>query len=209
MLRVGANTFSRYEVFMSTFQKKATNTDTGDFELPPIGMHPASLVSLIDLGTHTREFQGKASDSQRIFLTWELCGEKDSKGAPFVVGQEFTWSLHKKAKLRALIKGFLGRDLEEGEDFDLASMVGAPAIITLSEGTTGSGKRFVEITGLAPPMKGFACPPPTLSPFLFGVGDLNSTLDDIPIPEWVPRTYGKTIVDVIKDSKEFGNLPNF
>jgi len=194
----------------SPFKKQASNSEGGDFERAPAGTHPAVLVGLIDLGTHTKTFQGKPSyDAQSLFLVWELTSEFDAKGAPFLVGQEYTYSLGKKAKLRAIVEGFAGRSLADQEEFDISEMLNKPCVATVKEGLTSTGKKFSEITGIGKPMKGLTVPTPFTTPFMFALAGCVAQADIPEIPEWVPFTYGRKVMDVIKESKEYQDLAPF
>ena len=191
------------------WKTKANNSEGGDFERPSPGMYPAVLIGLIDIGTHTHVYNGKQITGRKLFLCWELTGENDSNGQAFVIAQDYTWSLHKKANLRALIEGWFGRSLSDAEEFDIISLLGKECCLTVSEGQTPNGKKFSEIKGVGPTMKGQVVPPPTRELFAFNVGLLNSSGDAVEIPEWVPRNYGRPIVDEIKASAEFQDLPGF
>lgn len=192
------------------FRTTANNKEGGDYELPPCGTHPAVLVALIDLGTHKSTYPGKPDgERHKIMLCWELTAETDSKGENFIVGQDYTWSLGKKAHLRDVVQGFRGKDLADGEEFDLGTMLGQPCIINLTEGVSGGGKKFREIAAVNPPMRGLAVPPASRPVFAFLLSLINSTLDAIDVPEWVPRNYGRLVIDDIKASKEYLALPNF
>jgi len=193
----------------SPFAIKANSGEGGDFELPPSGMHPAVLVGLIDLGTHTREFGGEKTDQHKLYFCWELTAENDSKGQSFVVGQDYTFSLNKKAKLRGIVEGYLGRSLADGEEFDPMLMVGNPCIVNLKDGVSGSGKKYVEVGGIGKPMKGQTVPPATKEFCIFSLSQINSTIDPIDIPSWVPPIYGRAILEEIKKSHEYGRLPGF
>lgn len=188
---------------------KAKNSDGGDFDRPSPGAYPAVLVGLVDLGTHEHVFNGEKKKSRKIFLAWELTGENDSNGQPFVLGQDYTWSLHKKAKLRPVIEGWIGKSFAENEEFDIISLLGKACLLTVSEGTTSSGKSFSEIKGVGPLPRGMTAPPANHELFAFNIALLNSSLDDIPIPEWMPRNYGRLLKDDVKASEEFGILPPF
>lgn len=193
----------------SPFTKKANSGEGGDFELPPSGMHPAILVGLIDLGTHTREFNGEKTDQHKLFMVWELTAENDSKGQNFVVGQDYTFSLNKKAKLRGIVEGFLGHMLADGEDFDVALMLGQPCVLNVMEGKSGSGKKFSDVAGVGKPMKGQTVPPATREVFAFSLTMINSTADVLEIPAWVPPIYGRKIPDEIRKSQEYTKLSPF
>jgi hypothetical protein len=190
------------------FRTKATSGEGGDFELPPSGTHPAILVALIDLGTHTSTFD-PTKTRHKILLIWELTAESDSKGINFLVCQDYTWSLNSKAALREVVKGFRGKDLADGEEYDLAAMLGQPCMINLSEGVSGKGKTFIEVSSVSPPMRGLTVPPASYPPYGFVLSMINSTLDNLEIPEWVPKLYGRNVIDDIKASHEYGKLPSF
>jgi len=193
----------------SPFKISANSNEGGDFELPPSGTHCASLVALVDLGTHTREFNGEKTKQHRLFLVWELTNEADSKGQNFVVGQDYTWSLNKKAKLRGIVEGFLGRALTDGEDFDLLLMVGKPCVVTITDGVSGSGKKYANLSAVGKPMKGQTADAPTHEPFAFSLGSIYSSKDDLGVPSWMPPIYGRAIPDEIKKSHEYEALPAF
>ena len=193
----------------SAFATKATSNEGGNFELPPGGSYPAVLIGLVDLGTHTDTFNNEAKDSRKIMFVWELTSEHQENGETFVVGQAYTWSLNKKAKLRPMIEGWTGKVLSDSEEFDPLTLMGRTCVVNLTEGETGAGKKFVNVTSVTPPMKGLTVPPSTREQFVFHLSMINSALDPLPIPEWCPRVYGTEVVAKIKASHEFQKLPNF
>ena len=195
----------------SPFSRKANNSEGGDYELPPTGQQPAVLVGLIDLGTHSFTYQGKTTDAHKMAYVWELVDpdERMKDGSPFVVLADFTISLAKKAKMRAMLEGWLGRSFGDDEAFDPLTLMGRNCVLNLTEGQTGTGKKFIEVASVASPMKGYAIPPSTLQQFVFMLDNHHTALDEPPIPAWVPRLYGKTVSDEIKASYEWGQLPQF
>jgi hypothetical protein len=82
-------------------------------------------------------------------------------------------------------------------------------MICLSEGVSGNGKAFIEVASVSPPMRGLTVPPASHELFGFLLGLINSTKDTIEIPTWVPRLYGRNVIDDIRVSKEYLALPNF
>lgn len=193
---------------MPDFKTKATSGEGGDFELPPAGTHPAVLVALIDLGKHQSTFD-PTKDRHKILFVWELTAEADSKGENFLVAQDYTWSLNSKAALRTIVEGFRGKALADGEEYDLGLMLGQPCMVGLSEGTTGKGKTFMEVASVSRPVKGLTVPPATHAPWGFLLSMVNSTIDPIDVPAWVPKLYGRNVLDDIKASKEYQALPSF
>jgi hypothetical protein len=193
----------------SPFKMSASNSEGGNFELPQSGMYPAVLVGIIDLGTTTKTFGADSYERHGIYLCWELTAEFDSKGQPFIVAKDYTWSLNKKAKLRAIVEPFIGRTLADGEEYDLLELLGKPCMLSLTEGTSGSGKKYVDVSSVGKPPKGMTVPPHSKELCGFAIAMLSSNKDDTNIPSWVPPLYGKDVVDEIKRSREFGNLPAF
>jgi hypothetical protein len=188
---------------MSPFAMRASEKEFEDFELPPPGLHPAVLVSMIDLGTHSFEYQGKTNELRKVFLVWELTGEFDSGGNPFLVKQDYTLSLGKKANFRRMLEAWAGRSFGPDEDFDALVLLGKPCVVNLSLGTNKDGsKKFIEVTGVSAPMKGQAVPPASHKPFVWHMSQAEPG-NDPPIPEWVPRNYGRLVADDIKKSKEW------
>lgn len=193
----------------TAFRTKATSDQGGDFELPESGTYPAVCVGLIDLGTHENTFNGQTTKARKLFIVWELSGEHDSKGRPFVVSQSYTWSLNKKAKLRPLIEAWTGRTLADNEEVDLGDILGKPCTLTLTIGTSGAGKKFVEIGGIGKPMKGMAINPPSHEPFGFALAEQVFSDAGPEIPDWIPPNYGRKVADEIKNSEEWSNLSPF
>ena len=75
---------------------KATSSGK-DFELAPVGVHPARCYRVIDLGTQTTEWQGQTKKAHKVMLTWELLGdERMADGRPFSISKRFTASTHEK-----------------------------------------------------------------------------------------------------------------
>lgn len=191
------------------FTVTATSGEGGEFERPEPGTYPARLAAVVDLGTHTRTFQGQSKKQRRLFLVWELTGENDSKGEAFVVGQDYTFSLNAKAKFRALVEAWTGKTMADGQPFNVTEMIDKPCCVSISEGQSSTGKKFSEIASVGPVMKGLTVPELTRTPFVYTVSGENSSANDPAIPDWLPRIYGRTVVDEIKASDEWAGLPDF
>ncbi len=190
---------------MSPFGQKASNKEGEEYELPTSGLHPGILIGLIDLGTHRFEYQGKVSENRKIFLAWELTAEHDTEGNTFVVGADYTWSLHKKSNFRKMLEAWSGRTFSEDEEFDPLVLVGKPCVLNIARGQTSKGKEFVEVSGVANPMRGQTIPPNTREPFAWHLSQAQMN-EDPPIPDWMPRIYGRFVKDDIKASSEWSLL---
>ncbi len=112
----------------------------GDFEKAPLGTHLGICYRIIDLGTQHKEFDGEARIVKEVMISWELPGETMADGRPFSISGFYTDSLHEKAKLRAHLAAWRGRDFTKDElaRFDKAALLDKPALVNI--GRTESGK---------------------------------------------------------------------
>jgi hypothetical protein len=188
---------------------EATSGSGEDLELPSPGVHPAVCIGLVDLGTHDSVYQGKAGERHKILILWELVAEKKTDGDPFCVHKDFTSSLHVKSDLRKFVEAWQARSIQDGERFDLLSLVKQRCMVSLTEGKSAKGHRFVEVASCSLPMRGLNVPEPIYPDVVYCLADVNDCLTDPPIPDFVPPLYGKKIVEEIKASKEWAKLPNF
>ena len=137
------------EVHAMSWTMKATSG--GDFESPPEGTHNAVCVGLIDKGTHRREFNGEAKMRRELMISWEI-DEQRNDGKRFRVGSTYTLSFNEKAKLRQHLEAWRGKKMGDGEDFDLAAILGKPCMLTLAKNDRG----YVNVVGVAGLPKGMA-----------------------------------------------------
>ena len=193
----------------SPWTTKASSGEGGNYELPAPGSYPAVCVGIIDLGTHQETFQGETKSQHQIMFIWELTNEIDSKGKNFVVAQSYTWSLNNKAKFRGVVEGWTGKSLGDGEEFEVIQLMGRACVLTLVQGSSATGKAYIKVNQVVAPMKGLQVPQASLESFAFHLSMINSGLDDLNIPDWVPYHFGKPVTEKIKASQEFQSLPNF
>lgn len=151
----------------------AENKGGGNKVLAPAGTHVARCYSMIEIGTITEDVMGEQKTMKKVRVSWELPNElhtfDDSKGEqPLAVHKEFTLSFHEKATLRKYLESWRGKQYTEDEAkrVDVSKLIGAPCMVTLMHKTSKSGNAYVEITGIAPVMKGMTCPPAINEPVL-------------------------------------------
>ncbi len=193
---------------MSPFGQKVDNTSGEDFEHAPPGLHQATLIALIDLGTHKEMYNGKTNIARKIFVCWELASEFQSDGKPFVIGQEYTWSLKgDKAKWKLMIEGWRGRKFQDEEEFDPVVLLNQPCNVTLTEGETQKNKKkYVRVTAVAQLMKGQPPKSPVNAAFAWHLSTWGDPKAYPPIPEWCPPVYGDTVAVKIKASEEWRTI---
>lgn len=113
------------------------DTGGGTFEQAPAGTHIARCIKLIDIGTHTNEYQGQTNVRRQVIIGWELPEELlqtgDYAGQPFALSRFYTMSLSEKANLRKDLAAWRGRDFttEELAGFDLKNILGAPCMLSV------------------------------------------------------------------------------
>lgn len=184
------------ESFMRTMKAASSGAD---FEACPAGNHAAVLLGIVDLGTQKESFQGQLKEVEKLFLVWEVM-EKDAQGKHFVIGREYTRSLHEKAGLRKLIESWRGKKLDEGESFDPGKLIGKPCLLTVLN-EEKSGKTFHSVGGVSAMPKGMAVPKATYPTFSFDIAE--NDIDDFPMHSWMPWSYGRTIHTIAQLSPEW------
>lgn len=116
-----------------------------EFAQAPVGTHMAICVSVIDIGTQEREWQGKKKWSRQVVLGWELPdelipeGHGDFSGKPFFVSRFYTASIGEKATLRKDLVNWRGQEFTEKEldGFAIKNVLGKPCLITLTKNEAG------------------------------------------------------------------------
>jgi hypothetical protein len=171
------------------------------FDPVPKGNHVARLYQIIHIGTVPTTWQGETRMSNKVRLTFELCNEQkvfkegdDPK--PYSISREFTFSMGKKAALRAFIEGFGGTALHDDEaySFDIEKLLGEACLLNVVHAER-EGVTYANIAGASPLPKGLEAPP------LFNEAkliDVNSaSFEEIEaLPEFLR--------DKIKSSEEYG-----
>jgi hypothetical protein len=149
-------------------------------EPAPIGAHNSVACQVIDLGTQEPN-DPKFQAARKVQLAFELVDEKTEEGSPFVVYKSYTFSASSKSNLSKDLKAWLG--IKEPEDFDLADVLGKPALINIEhkEKKNGSGIRadISSITPLPKSMKAKKGTEPLKALFLDESFD-EDTFNDLP-----------------------------
>lgn len=154
----------------------ASDSGGGEFQQAPIGNHVARCIRLTDLGTQHGEYQGKPNVRNQVLVTWELCEEKMDDGKPFIVSHFYTNSLNEKATLRAHLEAWRGRAFsqEELKKFDLASILGAPAMVNVIHNDQGKAR----VSAVAKLPKNMKAPEPSNKPSAFWIDEWDQAAFD-------------------------------
>ena len=161
----------------------------------PAGMHVATCYYVVDVGTHHFNWQGEAKSNRKVYLGFEVHGERitipakdgePEKDLPRAISQDYTISLDKKSNLRKVLDSWRGKAFtpEELKGFDLKNILGAPCMLNLAHSVCG---QYANIIGVVPMMKGMPTPDAENPPLLFSVGDLKDANADWPenMPKWL------------------------
>lgn len=144
---------------------KAPYTSTNRV-LVPEGTMLARIIEIVYIGTVKTQWQGQEKEVPKLRLTWELPTEKHvfkegEAEKPFVISQEYTHSMGKKANLRPLTEAIIGTSLTDDEafNFDHDNLLGLPCQITVIHEDKETGT-YAKVSAVSQLLKGVACPPP-------------------------------------------------
>lgn len=124
------------------------------YQLPSEGSVQGVLAEVVDLGEVESTWNGQKKVQHKCLLTFEI-DEATTEGVRMIVSRRFTASLSDRAALRAFLEGWRGKSFtaEELAAFDLESLVGANAILSLSHNTTDN-KTYCNIASATRLLKG-------------------------------------------------------
>ena len=175
----------------------------GNYDLPEAGNQPAVLVAIIDLGTHPNEYEGKAYDSHRVQLVWELTTQPKSDTQNLVIGREYTLSISENSNLGKLVTALTGKKFTEGEEFDITQLLGRACLVNIVHGKSKKGNDYARVEGASALPRGFKVEPPKRKPVLWEI-DGNTKLPEH--LDWLPYIIGEPVLEVIRRSKEWKEM---
>ncbi len=170
--------------------------------LPEEGQQPAVCVGLIDLGTHTQDYEGEEKSFRKVAIVWELTDAPDPalKSGNFVILRDYTVAWSANANLKKLIHKWFGKAPPE-EGFDLQLLIDprySKCVANIVHGTSQNNREYAKLEDVAKPHKSLEIPRARRQPFIWNLTD---DLSDI--PKWVPFLYGESVATVIKKSQEY------
>lgn len=182
--------------------KARAKTEGSDYTPPPAGSHPAALVAVVDLGTHTDVYNGEAKTARQIYLVWELLGEQREDGQNHLIGQRYTLSSHSKASFRLMLEGWRGRGFADNEDFNFPEgWVGKNCLANVTHETSSGGKEYAKLKAIAPlpKMMEKSCPKPSYPVICWSF----ASDDELPDVSHLPYVFGVPVKDKVEASKEW------
>ena len=157
----------------------------------PEGVHHAVCYAVVDLGTQPPLPGSQFSKRQhKILVMFELPEERityqregvEMEG-PRAISKDFALSLHEKAKLRAFLVSWRGRQFTptELEGFDLKNVLGVNCFLNVVHNAKG----YADIATIMP-LKGANKMSPKNEVTYFALNELSKT-DPLPntLPQWV------------------------
>ncbi len=165
-----------------------------DIPLIDENVYMARCAGVIDLGTHTNEYQGETYDKRDVVYFFEVASERieleidgEKRDLPRWVHWRGTNSLGDRAAMRPLIEGWRGRAFtkEERQGFNLEPLPGLPVQIqVLHKVGPISGRTRAVITQMMPVPKGFDVPALENDPIFYSIEDHGQNIPDA-VPKWV------------------------
>ena len=184
----------------------AKSTTSIAHEPIPAGTYLARCYSMIHLGTHDDEYQGRAKKTNKVRITWELPTEmkifNPEKGEqPLSVSKEFTLSMSEKSNLRAFLTSWRGKPFtaEEATAFDITKLLGVPCQISIihEPSKKDPSRMYERISSISSVMKGVICPGQMNPTFMFSLEEFNPDAFSA-LPDWLK--------DIVRESDEYKAL---
>jgi hypothetical protein len=159
-----------------------------EFAPLPTGSHVAVCDAIIMLGIQPGSAQYPTA-RPKIYLRWQVPGERTEDGRPMVIGATLTASMHEKSQLRKLLQGWRGKAFSdaEAEQFDVSKLLGQACFLSVVE-STYNGKTYTNVQSVSRLPRG------TTVPSIEGEGLLYWNVNDSAdqeafrkIPEWLQK----------------------
>ena len=123
-------------MLISTTKKFTTEKK---FKNAPAGLHLARLYKVVDIGSQTGEWQGKATFNRKVIFYFEIHGDDaagqplvNDDGKPLIITKYYNVSLGEKATLRKHLQSWLNLDFNAmPEGFKVESILGNFAMINV------------------------------------------------------------------------------
>jgi hypothetical protein len=173
-----------------------------DFDPIAEGMHHAVCYALYDLGTQYNERYGKSL--RKVLIAWELPDERmeivkdDHKfDLPRAISKQYTSSLHEKANLRKELESWRGKSFSEQEleGFDITKLLGVNCTLQVLH-KKKEDRVYANVVNVVPLMRDMNKKDPENDIRYFSFEEHNKIPENT--PDW--------IVDIIKNSEEWGQL---
>lgn len=157
-----------------------------NFEPVGEGVHMATCIAVVDLGTQTVSWQGIDKTQRKVALTWEIPEERidtDDGPMPRVITRTYTLSLSEKSALRPHLESWRGKAFTDAEleAFDLANILGKGCQISVLHDAK-DGRVYANVNNVMALPKGMKGTDPIHNLVYFDLTDPNclELYDDLP-----------------------------
>lgn len=166
------------------------------FEPIEAGTYPARCSAVVDLGVQVTEYKGQRKEQEKVMFIFELPTERimtENGEKPRLISARYTVSLSERATLRSVLNAWRGKPFtaEELNGFNLASVVNAPCMLTISH-TISNGNTYANVSGVSKAMKGMEVPALDGEPIVFDMGADNAEITKAKLPQWVQDVIEKS-----------------
>jgi len=161
----------------------------GGSNIPPMegGTFTAVCSGVVDLGTHTTEWNGEVKQRNQLLLMFDFPTETieiQGKEMPRCLSIKLTKSQHENSKFRQHIISWRGRDFTQDEldDFHMSKLLGVPATVSVIRKEV-NGKKYANISTIAKAIKGIDVKPTRKIYFDMSVSETYGAIEEL--PDWV------------------------
>lgn len=167
------------------------NSDGGDFELQPAGVHKARCAVICDLGLKDSQWGAQ----QKIYWNFELVETRmESADRPYSVGEQMSTKFGRNSggepsRLRGRLEGWRGKNYTDEEARlgpNLHDVIGRECLINIMHETDKDGKTWARIAAIMP---GQPDTPQLSSQPLFFSWDYEGQENDL--PDWLKKKLGR------------------
>ena len=166
--------------------------ETTSYEPPPVGNHPARLISYVFLGKQESEKYGAR---KQAWLEFELVKVETDGDTPSKIGRFCTASMAPKAKLREIVESVGGQPLTDAEArrFSIGTLLGKACMLTITHTESENGIR-AKVGNITAVPEGLEVPEARSE-----ITDYDCEEDGPEIPGTVPEFIG----DIVKRSPQW------
>lgn len=167
-----------------------------NLQVTPAGNHLGYLVSFVDLGTQSWQYQGQMQSGWKIALTFEITDHMQE----YYVGEglkpafttvELTFSMGEKANLRKLLSGAWPElvDLNKAKAFEFGPhLLRTPLMINIGHNQGKNGKFYEKVLSISKPMNGTQMPPQVNNGMFYSISDNGfQSKEYTEIPKWIRK----------------------
>jgi hypothetical protein len=171
---------------MSLIVKRTTSE--GGFEPLEAGSYPATVYMLVDLGKQTVTWEGVSDLKHQLWIGFEIGGETRDDGKPLTMGKKVNLSFNEKSTLFGMVKSlFPGITDDQLDEFDLTTIIGKSALVTISHYTSRDGYARAKLESTLTPLpKGVKAPQMRSEPLVY-TGDESDVNTFARLPEWLQK----------------------